>query len=150
MILKFTFPLKMIIMHWKKFTSCNVMDPAWRMIINPANWTVTCILVFRVRQKKIICQILSYHTELNLKYFRTKNQNLTVSQVVEENNKNSTHISSKIKIHKFCTYYYKHLYHLDVELGYKFNVFEVFMFHCAPGGDSFAGVQAKHALKCNR
>jgi len=29
-----------------------------------------------------------------------------------------------------------------MESGYKFNVFEVFMLHSDPGGNSFAGIQA--------
>ena len=37
-----------------------------------------------------------------------------------------------------------------MESGNKFNVFEVFMLHSAPGGDSFAGIQAKHTLEYNR
>lgn len=47
-------------------------------------------------------------------------------------------------------YYYKHVCHQDMESGNKFNVFEVFMLHSAPGGDSFAGIQAKHTLEYNR
>lgn len=34
-----------------------------------------------------------------------------------------------------------------MESGHKFNVFEVFMLHSAPGGNSFGGIQAKHALE---
>jgi hypothetical protein len=34
-----------------------------------------------------------------------------------------------------------------MELGYKLNVFEVLVLHSDPGCNSFAGVQAKHALE---
>ena len=37
-----------------------------------------------------------------------------------------------------------------MELGYKLNVFEIFMLHSAPGGNSFGRIQAKHALGYKR